>query len=347
MNEHELSICIPSKRSYADSKDSISSAIGFCDSSNSGLYISDSSGDKNKKELWGSLNLKNFNYYESKYETSTENWHNAAKNANGMFIGMLSDDDLLVNIKEPEIHYSLLPNNITGIKPNIQLWTEKNGFYSINSFSLTHKTAIERVKSYVTSANGNNTTLYSFFKGSLLKDLQSASLYHPLKAGCSDWSIVLALVSSGQVLYDPSKLYIYKNTNWIGSTSNIENEQKNLYKKVGISDRAFYFSRVFRAIDGLTYIIRKDTPINRGEAIEAGKFIFELNLNIFKQEFLKSKKYFEEDEVKEIDKIKLDDTSENKLDILISLLDKFDKKIACDFINFYQKVTGNNWGIIK
>ena len=347
MKEHELSICIPSKRNYIDSKDSISSAIGFCDSSNSELHISDSSGDKNKRELWGGLSLKNFNYCESEYKTSTENWYNAAKNASGMFIGMCSDDDLLVNIKDPEIEYSLLPSNISGIKPTIQLWTEKNGFYSINSFSLTQETALERVKAYVNSANGNNTTLYSFFKGSVLKDLQEASLFHPLKAGCSDWSIVLALVSSGQVLYDPSKLYIYKNTNWIGSNLDIENEQKKLYKNVGISDRAFYLSRVFRAIDGLTYITRKNTPIDRLEAVAAGKFIFELNLNLFVQEFGKNTKYFEENEIKDIERIKMDDSSEKKLDILISLLDNFDKSIACKFINFYQKVTGNSWGNIK
>ena len=48
MTEYSLSICIPSKRNLIDSKSSISSAIGFCDSTGSELVISDNSGNKEK-----------------------------------------------------------------------------------------------------------------------------------------------------------------------------------------------------------------------------------------------------------------------------------------------------------
>ena len=48
MTEYSLSICIPSKRNLIDSKSSISSAIGFCDSTGAELVISDNSGNKEK-----------------------------------------------------------------------------------------------------------------------------------------------------------------------------------------------------------------------------------------------------------------------------------------------------------
>ena len=51
MTEYSLSICIPSKRNLEESKDSISSAIGFCDSTNSELVISDNSGNSEKSEM--------------------------------------------------------------------------------------------------------------------------------------------------------------------------------------------------------------------------------------------------------------------------------------------------------
>ena len=52
MSNYPLSICIPSKRNLEQSKASISSAIGFCDSTGSELVISDSSGVSNKEEMW-------------------------------------------------------------------------------------------------------------------------------------------------------------------------------------------------------------------------------------------------------------------------------------------------------
>ncbi len=347
MNEYELSICIPSKRDFQNSKDSISAAIGFCESSNSDLYISDSSQDNNKKVFWQNLKLKNFYYSSSNHRKPADNWHNAAKKASGMFIGMCSDDDLLLNITKPAIEYSMLPSDIIGIKPTIQLWSETHGIYNTNRFSLEQDTALERVKNYLSNCKGNNTTLYSFFRSHILQDLQEASLFHPIKAGCADWTLVLALVSSGKVVIDPSKLYIYKNYNWIGTKVDIDNEQKSLYRKVSVSERALYFSLLFRALEGLIYIIRKNSPLKRKEAIEAGEFVFQIYLELFQKEYFKNKDLYFPDEKKKIEDIKLNLNIKEKLDLVLTVIDTFDKEIARKFVTFFEKVTGNIWGNIK
>ena len=41
MNNQNLSVCIPSNRKFATSKESISSGIGFCEATNSELIVSD------------------------------------------------------------------------------------------------------------------------------------------------------------------------------------------------------------------------------------------------------------------------------------------------------------------
>ncbi len=347
MNDYDLSICIPSKKNYLESKDSISSAIGFCESTKSQLHISDNSEDKDKEEVWSNLRLENLNYIKADKMTATENWYNSVKDADGKYIGICADDDLLVNISKSEVEYFSISDEIIAIKPTIQLWTNNRGIYNINNFSLTQLSAIDRLNAYISNCNGNNTTLYSFFKGKVFIDLLEASLSHPIQAGSEDCSFVLALVSSGQVLLDPSKLYIYKNTNWLGTSKEIDNEHKKLYQKVGISERALYFSRLFRALDGLIYIMRKTTPISRIEAVAAGKFIFGINIKLFIEEFCSKKNLYTDSEKYNIHKIKPDFNIEKKLDLVIEILQSFNQDIAKKYVNFYEKVTGNKWGVIK
>ena len=78
MTEYSLSICIPSKRSLEESRASISSAIGFCDITGSELVVSDSSGEKNKSEMWNNIPLPFMNYLknENKKESKwSDNWY--------------------------------------------------------------------------------------------------------------------------------------------------------------------------------------------------------------------------------------------------------------------------------
>ena len=62
MTEYSLSICVPSKRNLVESKSSISSAIGFCDSTGSELVISDNSENEDKSEMWNNIPLPFMKY---------------------------------------------------------------------------------------------------------------------------------------------------------------------------------------------------------------------------------------------------------------------------------------------
>ena len=83
MTEYSLSICVPSKRSLAESRASISSAIGFCDMTGSELVVSDSSGEKNKSEMWNNIPLPFMNYIKNENKDDikwSDNWYNGIKN---------------------------------------------------------------------------------------------------------------------------------------------------------------------------------------------------------------------------------------------------------------------------
>ena len=126
MVNYPLSICIPSNREHLNSKATISSALNFCDLSNSELVVSDNSDDIKKSDFWKSIKLDFFNYESDAPLDSNDNWYNAIKNSNGLYTGILSDDDLIMNVDEPEVEYTeVYKNNIFGIKPIIHLWNKR------------------------------------------------------------------------------------------------------------------------------------------------------------------------------------------------------------------------------
>ena len=132
---------------------------------------------KKKIIIGNNFKIKILNFLDSKKKNSTENWYNSIKNASGLYTGILSDDDVIINISNPEIEYKNVYNhNILGIKPIIKLWNENVGHYATNIFNLDEENSFERVKSYTNLCNGNNTTLYSFFNTDILKEIGACSL---------------------------------------------------------------------------------------------------------------------------------------------------------------------------
>ena len=223
MSNFNLSICVPSNRNYVESRESISSAINFCDLTNSEVVVSDNSNDIKKSNFWNNLNLNFFKYDSEAPSESISNWCNAINKSEGLYAGILSDDDLILNIDKSATDYKeVFDNDVMGIKPAIQLWTESAGIYKINNFNITENTAKLRLANYINNNKGDNTTLYSFFNKSVFLDLLKLSLFHPTKGGFVDWAFVNGLVSSGKILYDASKLLLYKNTKWSGNQEVID-----------------------------------------------------------------------------------------------------------------------------
>ena len=122
--------------------------------------------------------------------------------------------------------------------------------YKVNNFNISDDTAKLRLVNYLTNANGNNTTLYSFYNKSIFLDLEIIFTSIPTKGGYTDWAFVAGLVGE-KILVDSSKL-LYKNTNWFGNQEFINEQDRKLYKNAGLNDRAHHFGKkLFRALDSL------------------------------------------------------------------------------------------------
>lgn len=347
MSNYPLSICIPSNREHSCSKATISSALNFCDLSNSQLVVSDNSNDIKKSNFWESISLDFFEYDSNAPLESNDNWHNAVKKSNGLYNGILSDDDLILNIDKSTVDYfDIHSKNILGIKPIIQLWNENVGTYKTNNFNISDDAAKNRVHAYLTKSNGNNTTLYSFYKKDIFYDLISLSLHHPTKGGYTDWAFVCGLVSSGKILVDPSKMLLYKNNNWFGTQEHINAQDSLLYENCGLSNRGSFFGSLFRALDSFIYIARKNSPVERPEIIEAAKYAFELNISNFQEKYKKNSNQFTEEEGRVISKINLSNTLGNNLEISLKIVEVFKKDLVNKYINFYYESLKLDWGII-
>ncbi len=348
MANYPLSICIPSNREHINSRATISAALNFCDLSNSELIVSDNSDDIKKSKFWDNIKLDFFNYDSDAPFDSNQNWYNALNKSNGLYAGILSDDDLILNVDNPDVDYlDIYKNDIFGIKPIIQLWNKKVGTYTTNNFNISDETASKRIHTYLTKANGNNTTLYSFYKKEIYHDLMQLSLYHPTKGGYADWAFVAGLVSSGKILLDSSKMLLYKNTNWFGTKEYINKQDQGLYKNCGLTERGSLFGGLFRGLDSFIYVARKSSPVNRKELLEAAKYIFQLNVNAFYNKYHLEPSKFTEEEGKAIQKIKDTHNFEDCLDRSLKVIEVFKKELVPGYLNFYQKSLEKDWGYIS
>ena len=104
--------------------------------------------------------------------------------------------------------------------------------------------------------------LCTFFDTQILKDLLFIFLSHPTRGGYTDWAFMHALISSGKIFHDQSKLLIYKNNNWFGDKKFIKKNEINLYKKAGLTERGVHFSMLFRALDVFILILRESSSLN-------------------------------------------------------------------------------------
>ena len=350
MTEYSLSICIPSKRDLEESKGSISSAIGFCDSTGSELVISDNSGNNEKSEMWNKIPLPFMKYIKNDDKSNSkwsDNWYKGIKNCSGKYIGVLSDDDILVDLEKSVLDYKDINiSDVIGIKPIISLWSTDAGIYKLNKYNIDGNSALERVKQYHEMAAGNNTTYYSFFKREILKDIYDLLKYHPTKGGYIDWAITSTCLASGKVLVDGTKLLIYKNNNWYGDLEFINKQALKLYTDCGLGKIGFQMEFLLKALDVFILIMRKNSNLPIDEKLEAAEFLLNHNLELFIKSNNSSKKNSYSIQLRdEISKISLDESIELRLKKSLNVLDMaFPSDLAPNYRLFYEKSTGYKWG---
>jgi len=275
-------ICIPSHKNFSDSIDAINSAILFALQTNSSIIISDNSECKIKLNYFNTNNINNLIYLNSRGLDYANNWFSTMENVSTEFLSILSDDDLIFNISNNSIDYSDVDPSVVAIRPSVNYWATNVGIYKTSNFSITDSNAKSRLINYMNVCNGTNSTLFSAFRTELVASLYKLwNDHHPTRSGYTDWSLVLALISSGKLVIDPIYSLTYKNTNWYGSQEFIIQNIINLFINSNLTKNASTLLPLFNGIDSYILIMRSFSPLNYSEKIEAASFILTKYINSF------------------------------------------------------------------
>ncbi len=338
----QLSICIPSNRKLIDSQRSLDSSIAFsAQRENCEISISDNSNDPDKFSKYSKLNRDNLIYSTCNFDESN-NGKNAFEKTSGKFIGFMADDDFILALGPNQI---LNENkNVSGYRPNFATWEKDKGITRVTNFSITGKTARERIQCYVKNAKGNNNTLYSFFKRELVTDISNLCMLHPIKAGYYDWAMVLAYASNGEILADNSTLYVYDNHNWSGTNDDIASSIKRLLNKGGLDDRAPLFLNLLLAIDSFILITRKSSPLDNLEKLDAGMTAFVGYLNAFLRTFHSNKIQFTQSEINIITELSNTKDLSKLLTSALNVIEAYNPELITQYMDFYFISIGHKWG---
>lgn len=263
------SIAIPSNRDYKKSFTAIQSAINYCNLTRSDLAISDNSSDKDKNLMWRNL--------DSMHVTEPcgmiDNWYKTFDQTKGDFVLFMGDDDRIVSLNKNELDVT---PDVAGIHPAVICFTPEKGIVRAETLEFKGDTALERVKQQIENTKGANTPFFSFWRRDILKSIMDLwFLHHPTKATYCDWAIMNALASSGKLIRDPSSVYFYNITNWIGDAAFIKSQTENAFINSGLPAEATKYLNEFKYIDSFIFIMRKDSPIPYEEKLEAAKYCME------------------------------------------------------------------------
>ena len=347
MDNKQLSICMPSNRNFIQSKESISSAIGFCEANNANLVISDNSCDTIKNDFWNKIELPNL-IFDSNNSLNfwSDNWLNGIKKCKSKFTGIVSDDDVITNLGNSHIDYDNVAEDVVAIKPIISLWNEAVGIYKINNFIIKANTPTERVLEYLKLAAGNNTTYFSFFRTSYLKEIYNLLKHHPTKGGYLDWAITITFIASGKIILDNSKLLIYKNTNWYGDSKFIDAQVQELFTKSKLQNNSHRFERVYRALDCFILLMRENSNLDYKEKLNVAVFLLEINIRLFKDYYENSNENFSSEEIVTIKKLFSSENIKEKIDSCLDIVSISNSFLKEKYPCFYFESLGKEWGNI-
>lgn len=267
----KLSIIIPSHEAHGASSQSLLNAFGLSRHSDVEAVISDNSGDHAKLAAWTPLCDESFRYIVSRYSGPGDNAWSAFDNTTGEWCCFLSDDDQLIALPGFDAQSLSAPSIVIGFCPTMALYTEQAGIYRISTMNLTQARAVDRVRHYLENHGGANTTLFSCYRRHVFAEVQRSISLHPTRGGYNDWAIVLALISSGQMLSHKKLLYVYNNRNW-STDEDISRNTRRTFTDVGMAEDNYQILNAHLALDAISLICRVTSQTETQERLEAGEF---------------------------------------------------------------------------
>jgi hypothetical protein len=269
---------MPSNRLLDESRSSIEDMSLLTRAYDVESILFDNSLDKNKSKFVkenSSISL----YNNNSPIVGSENWKACIAAANRNFILMMGDDDRVNFLSNPLPILNNLPDSYIGIRPLFIPFSKTSGVISVESFSTEAETAKDRLSQYFSMNGGKNLSFYSIYKRSIFVDLmQDFYQFHPTKAGYTDWSLVLALISMGKISLNKNLIFYYCIDNWI-SNDLAQSSNENIYRSAGLPLDALCIQSALTALDSFALIARKNSPVSTSEKYDASIFAMSIYYN--------------------------------------------------------------------
>lgn len=334
---------MPSVCTLQESEASIRSAYSYATTRDAEFVVSDNSGDPAKEAFLRKFESSKFIRMYNAPREEFQNWEAAFARAKGMWIGFISDDDLIIPLPGQRQNLEVLPG-VVGYKPEIVVAANGFGVTDLLNFQIDADTATGRVQQYLQRNGGKNCALFSFYRrdefGQITKLLRQ---YHPTRAGYADWPQVLALVSSGKLLRDRSSLLVYNNRNWV-TRDQIQVSNERLFTRLGYEARSSLFIPLFSGLDAFILIARHSSPVERGDRISAAMTA----LVAMTQSLVhgSNRNQMTSQENRGIDAVGVANNLKSLLEECLRLIDTHNSRLVEPYRCFYRASLGKDWGEI-
>jgi len=331
------SLCIPSNRKLNLIKDNIDSTLNYINScADIELVLTDNSNDKNKEDYLSKLKGKQFNYLISEYKGTTDNWIFSLKSSKGKFISNMGDDDKIMRLGT--LNLNNIGSDVVGIRPSFIVYTNEFGVMNHSNFSIIEDSPIKRINEYFKKCNGNNNTLYSFFKKNILIELYDILQFHPFKnSGYWDWTVVLALIAEGKIISDPSTVIFYDNSNWT-TNEKIQSSVTDLFVKENLNSKLANYLLLLLGFDSFILIARKHSGLGLNEKMNLALTV----MNSYIDNFFRSIKLdkFDTTEINSINKLISTKDFMERFKIFFKLLNYLSPGKSEEYLFFLTESTG-------
>lgn len=336
----ELSICMPSNRNFADSREAIESALAYCDARDALLIVSDNSGDPEKHAHWKS-GFPRLTYFHSPGISSSDNMLQALDAASTPFILNMGDDDALYcDVTQPAVDLAKLSFDYVGVLPLSETFSKTLSAVQRKTFALKQEEPIDRIYAYISAARGNNSLYYSIFR----RDIYSALTHfflssHPTRGGYSDWAVALAMVSYGKMEQDTNTIFRYNLGNW-DTNEKIAKSTAEIYRNAGLPEEAQNYERLLIFLDLFIFATRVGTPLSHEARQKLGRDLVNRMFTAFITEMSNSPEKFDST-VRYLATMALDEPdSFTRFQIGLMMADRIQPGLKDRYVTFLKQATG-------
>lgn len=276
----QLSIFMPSNRSFALSRRSIETALAFCEARDAVLIVSDNSRDLEKAAYWRDRSSRMI-YVPDAPPTAEENSKLVLRLAETPFVMPMGDDDeIYVDASQPALDLQALPSDVIGVKPMTVLFAPDTDLNAPRAYAIDAERPGMRLRQFFEANGGDNTVFYSVFRtGPYRALLDFFYARHPTRGSYIDWALSMSLMVAGKILFDPSIMFRYNVGSWL-TNSDIDTNSGKSYSAAGLSPLHSEYNSLLQALDVFAFVSRQGAGLSRAELAElqAEELSFMLNL---------------------------------------------------------------------